>query len=90
MLALHYGDGRHFSPVIKGPLLKNCQCLRFPGGILHFFILFIYLGGMKGKKNPEVSAANHVGSRFSAAAQMTALNYAELFNWTAVVWFLLR
>lgn len=60
---------------------------------------FIYLfswnereapGATKGKKNPEVSTANHVGSRFSAAAQMTALNYAELFNWTAVVWFLLR
>lgn len=44
----------------------------------------------KGKIIPEISTANHVGSRFSTAAQMTALNYAELFNWTAVVWFLLR
>lgn len=80
---------------LKGHYLKIAfACVSLEG----FFTFFIYLlswkeraaaGATEGKKIPEISTANHVRSRFAAAVQMTALNYAGVFNWTAVARFLL-
>lgn len=46
VLALHYGDVRLFSHVIKGPLLKNCQrCVSLEGFITYLFICLVWWKG---------------------------------------------